>query len=77
MNGDMLSILAKIDLLLIILLPIAALIIGLITGYIINARIVKSKIGSATQTADKIIKDANLEAKTIKKEAILEAKEEV
>ncbi|HEY8423331.1 MAG TPA: ribonuclease Y, partial [Clostridia bacterium] len=77
MNGDMLSILANIDLLLIILLPIAALIIGLIVGYIINARIVKSKIGSATQTADKIIKDANLEAKTIKKEAILEAKEEV
>lgn len=77
MNGDLLNILAQIDVLLIILLPIAALFIGLAVGYIINAQIVKSKIGSATITADKIIKDANMEAKTIKKEAILEAKEEV
>ncbi len=78
MNGNMLNILASIgETVLLIVLPIVALLIGLIIGYIINAQIVKSKIGSATITADKIIKDANTDAKTIKKEAILEAKEEV
>lgn len=79
MNGNLLIILlASIPkTVLLIVLPIAALLIGLGVGYIINAQIVKSKIGSATATADKIIKDANMEAKTIKKEAILEAKEEV
>lgn len=41
MNGDLLNILAQIDVLLIILLPIAALFIGLAVGYIINAQIVK------------------------------------
>lgn len=77
MNGNMLISSTTVQTVLMIVLPIVALLIGLVMGYILNARIVKSKIGSATTTADKIIKDANTEAKTIKKEAILEAKEEV
>lgn len=56
---------------------IGALIIGLAVGFILTKLITSKKIGNSKNTAAKIIEEAYAEAKTIKKESILEAKEEM
>ena len=55
---------------------VAALIVGLAAGYFIYRQYSKNKIGLAKSEAARIIEEANLEAKTTRKEALLEAKEE-
>ena len=46
-------------------------------GFFIKQCLVKNKIGNANNVAQTIVEEAKLEAKTVKKEAIIEAKEEV
>ncbi len=53
------------------------LIVGAAAGYFVEKIISSKKIGKAKDLAAEIIDDANIQAKTIKKEAVLEAKEEV
>ena len=60
-----------------ILVSLGALIIGGVVGYWVFNLITSKKINKNKATALKIIEDAYAEAKTIKKEATLEAKEEV
>ena len=60
-----------------VLVPIAALIVGAGLGVLVNYFISKKKVTSSKSTAVKIMEEAYAEAKTVKKEAILEAKEEV
>lgn len=55
---------------------VLALIIGALAFFFINRKITSSKVGDANAQADKIINDAKAVAKSLKKEAILEAKEE-
>ncbi|MEG1805095.1 MAG: Rnase Y domain-containing protein, partial [Clostridia bacterium] len=50
--------------------------IGVLVGVLINKKATMNKIGDAKEAADKIINEATVEAKSLKKEAILEAKEE-
>lgn len=52
------------------------LIIGLLIGYLLRKNVGESKIGSAEQKAQNLILDAENAAENIKKEKILEAKEE-
>lgn len=52
------------------------LIIGLLIGYLLRKNVGESKIGSAEQKAQNLILDAENTAENIKKEKILEAKEE-
>lgn len=56
---------------------IGAAVIGVIAGIFIAKFTISNKIGKSKATAAKIIEEAYQEAKTVKKEAVLEAKEEV
>lgn len=60
-----------------IVIFIFAMIAAFFVGGLIKDRQNKSRIGSAEQIAKKIMDDANREAETNKKEALLEAREEI
>lgn len=57
-------------------IAIATLVVGLAAGYLVYRQYSKNKIGIAKAEAAKIIDEAHSEAKTTRKEALLEAKEE-
>ena len=56
---------------------IGALILGGVAGFFVNKFLEKNKLASNKSAAAKILQDAYAEAKTAKKEAIIEAKEEM
>ncbi len=58
-----------------IIIGVAALILGLILGKLVFAKNTKNQIAEAEQQAKKIIADGQLQAETLKKEKLLEAKE--
>lgn len=58
-----------------IIIGAAALILGLILGKLVFAKNTKKQIAEAGQQAQKIIADGQLQAETLKKEKLLEAKE--
>lgn len=63
-----------------IIVGIIAIVLGVagyFVGYNINKKNTEKKIGDATQYANKLISDAKSEAKNLRKEAILEAKDEI
>ena len=59
-----------------ILIGVGSALVGIILGVVINKQMVATKYGKAKYTATKILEDALSEVKTMKKEAVLEAKEE-
>lgn len=59
-----------------ILLAIITLIVGLVIGFVVANNRHQSAIDGAKQSAEGIIAGANKEAETLKKESLLEAKEE-
>ncbi|MEO5985321.1 MAG: ribonuclease Y [Ferruginibacter sp.] len=59
-----------------IVIGIAALIIGVITGKVIFARNTKNQVEAAERQAQKILSESQLHAETLKKEKLLEAKEQ-
>ena len=65
-----------INLIICIVAVIAALAIGAFTGWFITAKFSKNKITSAQEKAAKIIEDAEKDAKHLKKEKLLEVKDE-
>lgn len=58
-------------------IAIATLIVGAAVGFAIYRLYSQNKIGNAKREAARIIEEANLEAKTIRKDGILEAKEQL
>ena len=58
-----------------IIIGIAALIVGLILGKIIFAKNTKKQVEEAERQSQKILADSQLQAETLKKEKLLEAKE--
>ncbi|MEG1922876.1 MAG: ribonuclease Y [Clostridia bacterium] len=60
-----------------IVLALVGIGVGAGIFYIVDKYVMNKKVNSAKNQAISIIDDANLEAKTLKKEAILEAKEEI
>ena len=62
---------------LVIGIGVAALVIGGFVGLIIHSSVTKKKIGNAKQVANKMVEDAIAQAKTLRKEAVLESKEEI
>ena len=54
-----------------------AVIIGLLIGYVIRKNISEAKIGQAETLAKEIVEKANRDSETVKKEKLLEAKEEI
>lgn len=59
-----------------IIAGIIALIVGALIGYIYRKNVGEKAIGSAEQKARNLILDAENRSESIKKEALLEAKEE-
>ncbi|MBM7650079.1 ribonuclease Y [Bacillus ectoiniformans] len=53
------------------------LIVGVVVGYFVRKSIAETKIAGAKSAADQIIDDAKREAEALKKEALLEAKDEI
>ena len=60
-----------------IIAAVVGLAIGIGAGYFVRKNISEAKIGEADSLAKNIIDQANKDAETIKKEKLLEAKEEI
>ena len=54
-----------------------AVIIGLLIGYVIRKNISEAKVGQAETLAEEIVEKASGDSETVKKEKLLEAKEEI
>lgn len=65
------------DIVLTVILVVVGVALSGAGGFFVNKLIVKSKLGNAKNVAQSLIEEAKIEAKTLRKEAILEAKEEV
>ncbi|MBR6444670.1 MAG: ribonuclease Y [Firmicutes bacterium] len=64
------------DIVIYIIVGAVCLILGLLIGYILRKALGEKAIGSAEQKAQNLILDAENKAQTIKKEVLIEAKEE-
>ena len=60
----------------IIISAVVSLAVGGVASYFISSKMLEKKLGNAKNIAEKTIKDAEEKASSIKKEAVLEAKEE-
>ena len=76
-NIDILGLLQKEVDVIEIIASILGLAIGIIVGYFVRKNISETKIGEAKDLAKDIIDKANKDSETIKKEKLLEAKEEI
>lgn len=65
------------DMILKIGLPLVALVIGTFIGYIYRRNVAEAKVGRAEDSVKRLVVDAQKKAEAVKKETILEAKEEI
>ena len=56
-------------------LILLALVVGLVVGFVIRKKIIESRVDSIESYSKKVLAEAQKEAKTIKKEAALQAKD--
>ena len=56
---------------------IIGLVIGALAGFFVRKKISEAKIGSAEDQAKKIVEEGEKTAETLKKEALIEAKEKI
>lgn len=66
-----------IDIIIILIVGVVGLIIGAIAGCLYRKKVAEKEIGSAEQEATRIVNDAIKAGETKKREAILEAKDEI
>ena len=60
-----------------IVLPLAGIIIGALIGYVYRRSVAEAKVGRAEESVRRLISDAQKKAEAVKKETVLEAKEEI
>lgn len=60
-----------------IVLPLAAIVIGLFVGYIYRRNVAEAKVGRAEESVRRLVAEAQKKAEAAKKETVLEAKEEI
>ncbi len=65
------------DIIIPIVVGIVGIVVGLIIGYMYRKSIAEGKIGRAEDSVKKLIDDAQKRAEAIRKEKVLEAKDEV
>lgn len=65
------------DVVSIIISILLGLIVGAVVGYFVRKSIAEAKIAGATSAAEQILEDAKRDAEATKKEALLEAKDEI
>lgn len=63
--------------LILTVVAVAAILIGLLIGYVVRKNISEAKVGQAEVLAKEILDKANRDSETVKKEKLLEAKEEI
>ncbi len=66
----------QLDLLMVIIIAVGTAVIAFILGWVINSKIGKNNIANANDKAQKIVEDAEKEAKHLKREKLLEVKDE-
>ena len=77
MINNMGMLMANIPVWLGIIFVALALGAGIVCGYFVDKQVLMKKLGKAKITATKILEDAYAEAKTVKKESVLSAQEEI
>ncbi|MCY7832410.1 ribonuclease Y [Bacillus spizizenii] len=60
-----------------VLISILLILLGLVVGYFVRKTIAEAKIAGARGAAEQILEDAKRDAEALKKEALLEAKDEI
>lgn len=60
-----------------IVLPLVAIVIGAFLGYIYRRNVAEAKVGRAEESVRRLVADAQKKAEAVKKETVLEAKEEI
>jgi ribonuclease Y len=60
-----------------IILPLAGICIGLFVGYVYRRNVAEAKVGRAEESVKKLLAEAQKKAEAVKKETVLEAKEEI
>lgn len=65
------------DNILLIVLPLAAIVIGTFIGYIYRRNVAEAKVGRAEDSVKRLLAEAQKKAEAVKKETVLEAKEEI
>ncbi len=63
--------------LLIVLVAAVALVIGVALGYVLNRFLLKDRTARAAEEASRLVRDAEKHAETLKKEALIEAKDQI
>ena len=66
----------KVDWLYIVL-PLVAIVIGAFLGYVYRRNVAEAKVGRAEESVRRLVADAQKKAEAVKKETVLEAKEEI
>lgn len=66
----------KVDWLYIVL-PLFAIVIGAFLGYVYRRNVAEAKVGRAEESVRRLVNDAQKKAEAVKKETVLEAKEEI
>lgn len=62
---------------MLIVLPLVAIVIGTFIGYIYRRNVAEAKVGRAEESVKKLLAEAQKKAEAVKKETVLEAKEEI
>ena len=65
------------DTILLIVLPLVALVLGAFIGYVYRRNVAEAKVGRAEDSVKKLVAEAQKKAEAVKKETVLEAKEEI
>ena len=76
MTSNLFTLLAALDAGPVVGIAIATLVVGAVIGLFVYRLYSQNKIGVAKREAARIIEEANLEAKDIRKDGLLEAKEQ-
>ena len=71
------TVLAEVPVALAVVLPIVGLIVGAGIGILIYLLLMRNRIGKSKQLANKMVEEAIIEAKTLRKDAIVEGRAEV
>ena len=71
------TVLAEVPVALAVVLPIVGLIVGAGVGILIYLLLMRNRIGKSKQLANKMVEEAIIEAKTLRKDAIVEGRAEV
>lgn len=65
------------DTFLYIVLPLAGIFAGVFLGYVYRRNVAEAKVGRAEESVRRLVSDAQKKAEAVKKETVLEAKEEI